>query len=162
MPNSVAVYVTAADLDARHGAFAKASEELDTARAKFGDVSLSAWLAAPLRCANRVIGRGRRNRQTGRGYRAVFLTDDKIQLLGGLFGDLKAIKEFDRAKAIRGRLSELQPHDAMIRYRLLELDLATHNYRDPDASLAELDRLLGEIGRPAGRGPIWCTARPCG
>ena len=43
----------------------------------------------------------------------------------------------------------------MIRYRLFELALVTHNARDPAASLAELDRVLAEIDGIAGQGPLW-------
>ena len=49
----------------------------------------------------------------------------------------------------------MQPHDALIRFSLLELDMASHNYNDPDATLADIDRLLRKIETAAGQGPIW-------
>ena len=69
------------------------------------------------------------------------------------------IKDLDRAKSICQRLARLQPHDAMIRYRLLELALTTHDFRDPVKSLGEVDRVLDEIDSIAGRGPLWNYGR---
>ena len=80
---------------------------------------------------------------------------EKIRLWNGLMKNLIEIKEYDRAKRLCRRIADLQPHDAMIRYRLLELALVTHDARDPAASLAELDRVLHEIDDIAGQGPLW-------
>ena len=158
LPNSVAVYVTAADLDARHGDFAKASVELDTARAKFGDVCLLR-LACALRsrCANRSNWRPPKS-TTARGHRPFLdrredpASQRPVRRLEGDQGVRPC--QGDREAAV-GTAAARRP----IRYRLLELDLATHNYREPDASLADIDRLLGEIETAAARGPIWCYGK---
>ena len=69
--------------------------------------------------------------------------------------DFLEIRDYDRAKTVCHQLARLQPHDATVRYRLFELALLTHNFRDPSTSLAELDRVLGEIDDIAGQGPLW-------
>ena len=53
------------------------------------------------------------------------------------------------------QIARVHPHDALIRYRLFEMALATHDARDPAGSLAELDRVLAEIDGIAGQGPLW-------
>ena len=81
--------------------------------------------------------------------------DEKIRLWNGLLNNLLEIKEYDRAKQLCRQIAREHPHDAMIRYRLLELALVTYDARDPAASLAELDRVLAEIDGIAGQGPLW-------
>ena len=84
-----------------------------------------------------------------------FSPEEKIRLWNGLLNNLLEIREYDRAKRLCRQIAREQPHDAMIRYRLFELALATHDARDPAASLAELDRVLEEIDVIAGQGPLW-------
>ena len=152
-PKSAAIWVAKANIEARHGNLDKALAILDEAKAKLGDDYL-------LRLA-RASYVSRQKENPGPDIDALaanldgYSKDEKIQLLNGLFNTLMDIKDFDRAKEFGRRIAKLQPHDATIRYRLLELDLATHNFRDPAASLADIDRLLDEIKAFAGEGPIW-------
>jgi tetratricopeptide (TPR) repeat protein len=158
VPKNVSDYIAMADLNARHGKFNEARAALDEARAKFGDNCLLRLAAATLALRDPNTGSGAEIEKLAENLDH-FSAEEKIQLLGGLFDDLLELRDFDRAKAVGRRFSELRPHDAMIRYRLLELDLATHNYREPGASLADIDRLLHEIEAAAGRGPIWNYAK---
>ena len=102
-------------------------------------------------------GRGR-DREAGCGGRhggVALLPQQKTRLWSGLLGYLLDLKEYDAAKRLCRQIADLQPHDATIRYRLLELALKTHDAHEPAASLAEVDRLLEEIDRIADKGPLW-------
>ena len=97
-----------------------------------------------------------RDSVTGNGFQAgaeieklagnadAFSSEERTRLWNGLLNNLLEIREYDRAKRLCRQIAHLQPHDAMIRYRLFELALVTHDPRDPAASLAELDRVLGK------------------
>jgi tetratricopeptide (TPR) repeat protein len=153
-PKSAAIWVSLANIEARHNNMDKAVAILDEARAKLGDDFLIRLARASYACREK-------GEQAGPDIEAQaanidhYTNEEKTQLLNGLFNNLMDINDFDRAKEFGRRIAKLQPHDATFRHRLLELDLATHNYRDPAASLADIDRLLDEIEAIAGRGPIW-------
>ncbi len=151
-PNSTMVYVAQANLEARHGHLDKARAILDGARAKLGDdYTLRLARASYARDSEHA---GAEIEKLAENV-AAYSTDEKINLMNGLLNNLMGIGDFERAKAIGRQIALLQPHDATIRYRLLELDLRTHNFREPAESLAEIDRLLGEIENIAGQGPLW-------
>jgi tetratricopeptide (TPR) repeat protein len=84
-----------------------------------------------------------------------FSPADRKDLWNGLADNLVEIKEYDLAKDLCRQVAELLPHDATIRYRLMELALQTHDVHNPGPSLADLDHLLQEIDAIAGRGPLW-------
>ena len=152
---SVDFWIAQANLAARRGELDQAQQILDEARRPS-----SATSASTPPCPGPFLlrehgpsGRGR-DREAGRRADA-FSPDEKVRLWNGLVDNLLEIKEYDRAKRLCRQIARLQPHDAMIRYRLLELALVTHDARDPAASLAELDRVLEEIDDIAGQGPLW-------
>ncbi len=91
-----------------------------------------------------------------------FSRDDKAYLWSGLVESLLEIKEYDLAKDLCRRIADLHPHDATIRYRLLELALLTHNARDPGPSLAEVNRVLKDSRRLPGGARCGSSARRCG
>ncbi len=153
-PKSAAIWVAKANIEARHGNLDKARAILDEAKAKLGNVYLLRLARASYLCREKGDQAGPEINALAAKLNA-YSEGEKIQLLNGLFNSLMDIKDFDRAKEFGRRIAKLQPRDADIRYRLLELDLATHNVHDPAATLADIDRLLDEIKAFAGEGPIW-------
>ena len=153
-PKSAAIWVAKANIEARHGNLDKALAIIDEAKAKLGDEYLLRLARASYICRERGDQAGPEIEGLAANIDA-YSNDEKIQLLNGLFNSLMDIKDYDRAKEFGRRIAKLQPRDADIRYRLLELDLATHNVHDPSASLADIDRLLSELEAFTGQGPIW-------
>lgn len=149
-----ATYVAEANLKADFGDLAGARKVLDDARAKLGDDCSLRLARASLALREPGEGAGEELEKLSENIDQ-YSTSQKIRLLSGLFGMLRDVKDFDRAKAVGRRLAALQPHDAIVRYRLLELDLASHDRRNPGPSLADIDRLLAEIKATAGEGPLW-------
>ena len=153
-PNSVEFFIGLSNLAARRGESAKARQILDEARAKLGDRFLLRLARGAMAVRELGFRAGPEIEKLADDLDA-YSTDEETKLLNGLLNDLLDIKDYDRAKAICRRIGRVQPHDATVRYRLLELALVTHNFRDPAASLAELDGVLAEIEAIAGRGPLW-------
>ncbi len=153
-PKSAAIWVAKANIEARHGKLDKALSILDEAKAKLGDEYLLRLARASYLCRDQGDQAGPEIEALAANIDA-YSKDEKIQLLNGLFSSLMDIKDYDRAKEFGRRIAKLQPRDANIRYRLLELDLATHNVHDPSATLADIDRLLNELEAFTGQGPIW-------
>jgi cellulose synthase operon protein C len=153
-PKSVEIRVAMANMAARQGHVDQARKILQDAKAELGD-------QVPLRLAQSVYFMHDLGRQAGPDIENLasrvesFSLADKTHLWTGLLANLLEIREFDRAKRIARLIARAQPHDAMIRYRLLELELVTHDARNPESSLAELDGVLAEIDRIAGQGPLW-------
>ena len=163
-PKGVEFQVAQANLAGRQGEFDQARKILNETKAKLGDHVL-------IRLTQSVILLRELNLQAGNEiekladdvdrvstaqkeiFRA-FSPAEKVRLWNGLVKNLLEIKEYDRAKRLCRRIASLQPHDATVRYQLLELALVTHDARNPAASLAELDRVLEEIDNIAGQGPL--------
>ena len=147
-------WVAQANVAMRRGDKDQAKAILDEAKAKLGDKVPIRLARARILFASWALRPGRRSRSwppksmPSRRRR-------EFGLWNGLLDDLLEIKEFDRAKQLGHQVAQLQPHDATIRYRLLELIRVTFDARNPAASLAELDRVLEEIDAIAGRGPLW-------
>ncbi len=153
-PKVVEYWIAQANLAARQAKKEQANQILDEARSKLGDnVSLRLTRAVfLLRDLGLQAGAEIENLA---GDADAFSTDDKVRLWNGLLNNLLEINEYDRAKQLCRQIARAQPHDATIRYRLLELALKTHSRGDSAASLAELDRVLAEIDGIAGQGPLW-------
>ena len=140
---------------ARQGDLEQAKKILDEAKAKLGDNVLIRLAQAAILLRELGLQAGSRDREAGRRRATAFSAEEKTRLWNGLMNNLMEIKEYDRAKRLCRQIADVQPHDAIIRYRLFELALVTHDARDPAASLAELDRVLEEIDDIAGQGPLW-------
>jgi cellulose synthase operon protein C len=153
-PKSAESWVGMANLEARHGNLEKAVKLLDDGRAQVGDHYRFRLARATYALRSKGDRAGREIEDLATNIDG-YTTDEKIRLLHGLMNDLVDIKEYDRAKRVGRQICLLQPHDAVIRYQLLELALRTHNYREPADSLADIDRLLSEIETVAGQGPLW-------
>ncbi len=156
-PKNVEFWIVLANMAARKGHLDQAQQILDEVRSKLGD-------SVSLRLARAVFLLRGMGLQAGveigaqiedlAGDADAFSSDEKVRLWNGLLNNLLEIKEYDRAKRLCRQIGRLHPHDALIRYRLLELALKTHSPRDPAASLAELDQVLAEIDGIAGQGPL--------
>jgi len=153
-PKGVSFWIAQANLAARRGEAEQAKQILAEAQAKLGDQVPFRLAQAPI-LLRELGGQAAAEIDKLAENVAAFSTAEKIGLWSGLSNNLLEIKEYDRAKQLCVRIAQLQPHDATIRYRLLELALLTHDARDPAASRAELDRVLAEIDAIAGRGPLW-------
>ncbi len=153
-PDDASFWVAQADVAAGRGDLDQAKTILDDAKAKLHDI-------VPIRLAHARIVLRELGLQAGAELEKLganadaFSAQEKIELWTGLLDYLVEIKEYDLAKQFCRQVAELRPHDATIRYRLLELDRVTYDARNPAASMAELDRVLGEIDTIAGRGPLW-------
>jgi cellulose synthase operon protein C len=153
-PNSAEGWVAKANLAARQGRIDQARQILEEAKAKLGDQVVLRLAQSVFFVREMGVEAGPEIEKLAGGADA-FSRDEKTRLWNGLVKNLLDIREYDRAKQICKQIARAQPTDAMIRYRLLELALATHNARDPVASLAELDGVLNELDHIAGRGPLW-------
>ncbi|MGA2255636.1 MAG: tetratricopeptide repeat protein, partial [Thermoguttaceae bacterium] len=153
-PTGFQFWIAEADMAARQGKVNQARKLLDEAKAKLGD-------QVPIRLYQAAILLREQGLQAGAEIVKLaadadaFSPTEKAQLWQGLMNYLEEIKEYDRAKELCRQIAGLQPHDATVRYHLFELALRTHDARDPAASLAELDRVLEEIDKIAGQGPLW-------
>ena len=153
-PRSVVFWTARANLAARQGQVERAKQILDEAQAKLGD-------RVPIRLARASVALGQHGLRAGDEIQRLaanakaFSPAERAALWTSLMNALMEIKEFDRAKDLCRQIAREQPRDPLIRYRLFELALVTHNVRDPVASLAELDRVLEELDGIAGRGPLW-------
>ena len=153
-PEDADFWVAEVRLTARRGDTEQAKKILDEARRKLGDQVL-------IRLTRALIALRELNFQAGAPIEALagdaeaFSVEEKTRLWNGLLSNLLEIREYERAKRLCRLIAREQPHDAIIRYRLFELALVTHDARDPAASLAELDRVLEEIDGIAGQGPLW-------
>ena len=153
-PTDPGLWVAQANQALRQEKVDQAKTILDEAKAKLGD-------KVPIRLARARILLRELGLEAGAEIEKLaadadaFSPREKIDLWSGLMNSLQDIKEYDRAKQLGRQVAQLQPHDAQIRYRLLELMRMTFDARNPAASLAELDRVLEEIDAIAGRGPLW-------
>ena len=153
-PDGIDFWMAQIDLAARERQADKVRKTLAEAKAKLGD-------RVPLRLAQAAILLNEQHLQAGAEIEKLaanteaFSNAEKTQLWSGLMTRLQEINDLDRAQRLCRQVARLQPHDAMIRYRLFELTLRTHNAQDPAASLAELDGVLEEIDKIAGQGPLW-------
>ena len=147
-------WVAKAQLAARRGDMPKAKEILAEARKKLGDHIRIRFALALLALREMYFQAGPEIERLA-GDADAFSAKDRADLWNGLVNHLMEIQEYDRAKGLCQKIARLKPHDAIIRYRLFELALVTHDIRDPAASLAELDRVLEEIDNIAGQGPLW-------
>ena len=153
-PQDIDFWVAQANLAARQGDVQRARQVLTDAKAKLGDKMLLRLALAGILLRGTDV-RPAADIEGLADNLDAYSTDEKTILCNGLLNFLVEIKEYDRAKRIGQKIASIQPHDATIRYRLLELALLTHNAHDPAASLAEVDRLLEEIDEIAGQGPLW-------
>ena len=152
-PREPGYWIAKANLAARQGHEAKGSQILQDATTELGDrVALRLARAGLLM---RAAGSPGADIEQLADHAEHFSPDDRYALWNGLLGPLTEIREYERAKRVCQRIAALRPRDAMIRYRLLELALLTHDARNPAASLAEVDQVLEEIDKWAGRGPLW-------
>ncbi|MEI8375716.1 MAG: tetratricopeptide repeat protein, partial [Planctomycetota bacterium] len=153
-PKGVLFWIARANLAARRGEAEQAKKILAEAQSKLGDLVSLRLAQAPILLRELGSQAGIEIDKLAENVKA-FSPAEKTSLWSGLANNLLEIKEYDRAKRLCTQIAQLQPHDATIRYRLLELALVTHDARDPAASRAELDRVLEEIDAIAGRGPLW-------
>ena len=153
-PKSASFWVAKANLAAGQGEMDEARKILSDARDKLGDKPDIRLAQARFLLREQGLSAGPQILKLAGAVEA-FSRDDKTFLWNGLVESLMEIKEYDMAKDLCRRIADLHPHDATIRYRLLELAILTHNARDPAPSLAEVDRVLEEIEGIAGRGPLW-------
>ncbi len=153
-PKGVSFWIARANLAARRGETEQAKKILAEVQAKLGDQVPIRLAQAPILLRELGSQAGAEIDKLAENVEA-FSTAEKTGLWSGLANNLLEIKEYDRAKRLLGQIAQRQPHDATVRYRLLELALLTHDARNPAASRAELDRVLEEIDAIAGRGPLW-------
>ena len=146
--------VARANLAAQRGDVDQARQVLSAAKDKLGDQAPIRLAQARILLREQGLRAGAEIEKLGDGVDA-FSPNEKAYLWNGLVESLAEIREYERAKELCRKIARLEPKNATIRYRLLELALVTHDPRDPAASLAELDRVLEEIDAIAGQGPLW-------
>ena len=160
-PKGVEFWIAQANLAARRGELAEARQILDEAASQAGRPGAHPPRPGPILLAGiGPAGRGR-DREAGRRRRCLLPRGEDPPLERPV-NNLLEIKEYDRAKRLCRQIARVQPHDAMIRYRLFELALVTHDARDPAARWRNSTACWRKSTPSPGKVRCGCTARRCG
>jgi tetratricopeptide (TPR) repeat protein len=158
-PDRAEFWIALAVLDERQEKWEMAREHLDEVRKKLGD-SVQWRIARAHYLLRRAGAEAARDiRLLAEDNLEKFDNDDRLRLWNNLIAYSIQANDFSTAKRLCQRVAEKEPNNVRIRYLLFELILRSREYSQLETMLADVDRVLNEMEKSGGRGPLWLYGR---
>jgi tetratricopeptide (TPR) repeat protein len=158
-PDHVEFWIAQAVLDERQEKWEVAKQHLLEATARLGDCVQLRIARAHYLLRWHGPAAYREIRKLAEENLEKFSGEDRLRLWNNLIAYAIQANDYDTARRLCQRVADKEPNNVRIRYLLFELILRSGEYSQLEARLGDVDRVLDEMEKSGGRGPLWLYGR---